>query len=179
MFQLATTCVLIIKFMNIEVSPNISNSLMEILFCRLMRRLPVEYPDFLEEHKEFSIRLGSRSWLGSSLSIKTLTFCAWSSCLWLLECSLGKQLADLLSKHTNDDRQALQIFKDTLAYDDKNTEVKLYKKKIFFPIYFSLHWKLLQFILMKNLQTYLQMAKLEMKNQNFDLAHSYCTNILN
>ena len=47
-------------------------------------------------------------------------------------------MADLLSKHTNDDRQALQIFKDTLAYDDKNTEVKLYKKKnLFSHLFFS------------------------------------------
>ncbi len=29
----------------------------------------------------------------------------------------------MLSSFARDDRQALQVYKDTLAYDDKNTEV--------------------------------------------------------
>ncbi|KAI2804077.1 Tetratricopeptide repeat protein 21B [Blomia tropicalis] len=62
--------------------------------------------------------------------------------------NLCKQLAELLSTYSRDDRQALQVYKDTLAYDDKNTEI------------------------------YLQMAKIELQNQNFDMAHSYCSTIL-
>lgn len=37
--------------------------------------------------------------------------------------SLCKELAELVSSLSKNDRQALQIYKDALTYDEKNTEV--------------------------------------------------------
>ncbi|XP_027204714.2 tetratricopeptide repeat protein 21B-like isoform X2 [Dermatophagoides pteronyssinus] len=86
---------------------------------KLMRRLPVEHPDRLEEHRKFSI-------------------------------NLSDQLADLLlaADYDNNQQSALQIYKDSLSFDSCNDEI------------------------------YLKMAKMEMRNDHFDQAHTYCTNVL-
>lgn len=62
--------------------------------------------------------------------------------------SLCKELAELLTNYDQDYSQALQVYKDSLVFDNKNNEI------------------------------YLKMAKIELDNENFDLAHGYCTTIL-
>ncbi|KAH7636639.1 tetratricopeptide repeat protein 21b-like [Dermatophagoides farinae] len=86
---------------------------------KLMRRLSVEHPDRLEEHRKFSI-------------------------------NLCDHLADLLLSvdHDNNQQSALQIYKESLSFDSHNDEI------------------------------YLKMAKIEMRNDHFDQAHTYCTNVL-
>lgn len=106
--------------------------------------------------------------------------------------SLCKQLADLLSTFSRDDRQALQVYKDSLAFDDRNTEVYVMserkRERVAGSRCHSLPhtltslqsepWQFNLFVTYYHLQIYLQMAKIELQNQNFDLAHGYCTTIL-
>lgn len=64
--------------------------------------------------------------------------------------SLCDHLADLLLSvdHDNNQQSALQIYKESLSFDSHNDEI------------------------------YLKMAKIEMRNDHFDQAHTYCTNVL-
>lgn len=84
--------------------------------------------------------------------------------------SLCKQLAELLSQHSKDNQRAVQVYKDALAYDDTNVQVSStchdWCSSHSFVAFLYAH------------QIHLQLAKLELQNDNFDAAHTYCTNIL-
>lgn len=54
----------------------------------------------------------------------------------------------MAADYDNNQQSALQIYKDSLSFDSCNDEI------------------------------YLKMAKMEMRNDHFDQAHTYCTNVL-